>query len=93
MMSLAQIAQNKKQQAPHRVHQRGVVRGTPERLAELANDAGMEPAAADAFSPVSPTPAATWTPPTASCVCGVRWPRPKPTATRPNPDPGRDGQA
>lgn len=47
MMSLAQIAQNKKQQARTAFINAAWSEEPPERLAELANDAGMEPAAAD----------------------------------------------
>jgi hypothetical protein len=49
MMSLAQIAQNKKQQARTAFINAAWSEEPPERLAELANDAGMEPAAADAI--------------------------------------------
>ena len=49
MMSLAQIAQNKKQQARTAFINAAWSEEPPERLAELANDAGMELAAADAI--------------------------------------------
>jgi hypothetical protein len=47
MMSLAQIAQNKKQQARTAFINAAWSEEPPERLAELANEAGMELAAAD----------------------------------------------
>ncbi len=49
MMSLTQIAHNKKQQARAAFIEAAWSEEPPERLAELANDAGMEPAAADAI--------------------------------------------
>lgn len=49
MMSLAQIAQNKKQQARTAFINAAWSEEPPERLAELANDAGIELAAADAI--------------------------------------------
>lgn len=49
MMSLAQIAQNKKQQARTAFINAAWTEEPPERLAELANDAGIELAAADAI--------------------------------------------
>lgn len=49
MMSLAQIAQNKKQQARTAFINAAWSEEPPERLAELANGAGMELAAADAI--------------------------------------------
>ena len=49
MMSLAQIALNKKQQARTAFINAAWSEEPPERLAELANDAGMELAAADAI--------------------------------------------
>lgn len=49
MMSLTQIAQNKKQQARAAFIDAAWSEEPPERLAELASDAGMEPAAADAI--------------------------------------------
>ncbi len=49
MMSLTQIAQNKKQQARAAFIDAAWSQEPPERLAEFANDAGMEPAAADAI--------------------------------------------
>jgi len=48
-MSLTQIAQNKKQQARAAFIDAAWSEEPPERLAELASDAGMEPAAADAI--------------------------------------------
>jgi hypothetical protein len=49
MMSLTQIAQNKKQQARAAFIEAAWSEEPAERLAELASDAGMEPAAADAI--------------------------------------------
>jgi hypothetical protein len=49
MMSLTQLAQNKKQQARVSFIDAAWSEEPPERLAELASDAGMEPAAADAI--------------------------------------------
>jgi hypothetical protein len=49
MTTLAQIAQNKKQQARAAFIDAAWAGQTPDRLAELASDAGMEPAAADAI--------------------------------------------
>lgn len=49
MMSLTQIAHNKKQQARAAFIDAAWSEEPPERLAELASDAGMEPAAADAI--------------------------------------------
>lgn len=49
MMSLTQLAQNKKQQARVAFIDAAWSEQPPEHLAELASDAGMEPAAADAI--------------------------------------------
>jgi hypothetical protein len=49
MTTLAQIAQNKKQQARAAFIDAAWAEEAPDRLAALASDAGMEPAAADAM--------------------------------------------